>query len=154
MGIAYSSDTVITRCDFYRRCGLPAEIDPSGELITFRTGNIGAITVPSALAAQVRLHLRDRGIDGGPIISHLRSKRWTFVVIPGVPDQWQLEGELFRLNVSVAGAGAEIALPAPTPASAAVRCWVQGPAGRSWPSGATVIEALRSWRSKAAWVIE
>lgn len=52
--------------------------------------------------------------------------------------------ELFRLNVTVARLGAEIALPSPADIHAAFRVWVESPRDTFWPSGMVVVEAIRA----------
>ncbi|AXK84381.1 DNA-directed RNA polymerase subunit beta [Nocardia farcinica] len=139
------SDTPISRCQFYRRvCALPATVRPDTERIVFRAGPVGAVTMPAALGGQVRLHLRRRTLGGGPVISHPRSKRWTFLVQPDLPDDVPLFCELFRLNVLVAAAGAEVALPSPTVRSAGFRLWVDEPTHPFRPSGLAVVAAVRA----------
>ncbi|MBF6519686.1 DNA-directed RNA polymerase subunit beta [Nocardia farcinica] len=139
------NDTPTSRCQFYRRvCALPAVVRPDTDTIVFRAGPVGAITMPAILGSQVRLHLRRRNLGGGPIISHPRSKRWTFLVCPDIPDEVPLFCELFRVNVTVASRGAEIALPAPTIAGAAFRLWVDEPTHPFRPPGMAVVESVRA----------
>ncbi|WP_051165437.1 hypothetical protein [Nocardia testacea] len=59
----------------------------------------------------------DAGIDAGPIISHIRSGRWSFLIRPDLPDDTALFAEMFRLNISIVRTGATIALPPPPTAA-------------------------------------
>ncbi|WP_280224292.1 DNA-directed RNA polymerase subunit beta [Nocardia farcinica] len=138
-------DTSTSRCQFYRRvCALPAVVRPDRGQIVFRAGSVGAITMPAVLGSQVRIHLTGRNHSAGGVISHPRSKRWTFLICPDVPDEVSLFCELFRCNVTLACVGAEIALPAPRAADDAFRVWVDEPTNPFRPSGMTVIESVRA----------
>ncbi|MGQ4617617.1 DNA-directed RNA polymerase subunit beta [Nocardia sp. R7R-8] len=147
------ADTPTTRCKFYRQvCGLAAVLQPeAGGRIIVPTGSVGAITMPAPLGASVKNHMLSRTIRLGPIISHPRSKRWTFLARPDVPDEVKLFAELFRLNVSVSPFGAQIALPSPTFGPISFRTWVQAPYDSFRPSGLMVVESIRACaRPKAA----
>ncbi|MEU1550218.1 DNA-directed RNA polymerase subunit beta [Nocardia sp. NPDC005745] len=134
----------IARVRFYRNvCGLPACIDPSLGRISFWSGSIGAITLPAQLGAQVKNHMQQTGATAGPVVSHPRSKRWTFIIRPDVPDDVPLFAEMFRLNVTLVPPGAEIALPSPVDD---VRVWAHAPRDSFRPSGMAVIEAIRACR--------
>ncbi|MBF6437873.1 DNA-directed RNA polymerase subunit beta [Nocardia cyriacigeorgica] len=142
-------DTPITRCIYYRRvCGLPATIDPP-ELgrITMPADLVWALMMPAGLGQHVKTYLeRRRGADPGvgPIISHLRSNRWTFLIRPDLPDDTPLFAEMFRLNVSVVRIGATIALPSPTDEGAQFRRWIELPRCTFRPSGLAVVDAIRA----------
>ncbi len=142
-------DTPVSRCQFYRRaCGLPAVIDPPGlGRIVVHAGSVWGITMPARLGQAVRAHLHGQGNSVGPIIGHPRSGRWTFLIRPdlGEVDDMRLFAELFRLDVSVARAGAAIALPSPTASAGAIRLWIEPPANAFRPSGLAVVEAIRAW---------
>ncbi|MEU2038274.1 DNA-directed RNA polymerase subunit beta [Nocardia niwae] len=144
-------DTVLSRCRFYREiCGLPARIQPQLRQIFIPSGSVGGITVPAELGAAVKGHMRVHGFRLGPILSHPRSKRWTFLVVPDVStDDIALSGELFRLNASVARLGAQIALPSPADRHG-FRVWVQPPRDSYRPSGMAVIESIRACASPRA----
>jgi hypothetical protein len=139
------ADTPAARCRFYREAfGLPARVQPELGRILFVSGSVGAITMPAQLGAGVRAHLLDRGVRLGPIVSHPRSKRWTFVIVPDIPDSdMGLFAELFRLNVSVARQGAQIALPSPADGDLGFRVWAHAPRGTYRPRGMVVVEAIR-----------
>ncbi len=141
-----SADTPITRCRFYREvCQMPAFVVPGSGRISMRAGRIGAITLPAQLGAVVRQRLHTRRAQPGPVVSHLRSKRWTFLIVPNVPaDDIRLFAELFRLNASVAPFGAEIALPSPADQRTSLRIWVHAPRDSYRPSGMSIIEAIRA----------
>lgn len=140
-----SADTLMSRCRFYREvCGLPARVQPQLRQLFIPSGSVGGITVPAELGAAVKSHMQGRGLQIGPIISHPRSKRWTFLVVPDVPgDDMTLFAELFRLNASVARLGAQIALPSPADRHG-FRVWVQPPRDSYRPSGLAVIESIRA----------
>lgn len=139
-------DTPYTRCIFYRRvCDLPATIDPPeiGRIV-MRADHVWALMMPAHLGQRVRVDLRNRGAACGPVISHLRSNRWSFLVRPDLPDETPLFAELFRIDVSVVRTGGTIALPSPTDWGARFRRWIQPPRCAFRPSGRTVIESIRS----------
>ncbi|WP_454194912.1 DNA-directed RNA polymerase subunit beta [Nocardia sp. Marseille-Q1738] len=140
------ADTPVSRCRFYQRvCGLPARIDPQMGRIFVLSGSVGAITMPAQLGALVKNHL-NRAAPAGPIVSHPRSKRWTFLIRPDVHDEMPLFTELFRLNATLSPIGAQIALPSPVDEAGAVgfRLWAQAPRDSYRPSGLAVIEAIRA----------
>ncbi|WP_040777784.1 hypothetical protein [Nocardia pneumoniae] len=139
-------DTPLTRCRFYREvCGLAAVVQPeAGGRIIVPTGSVGAITMPAPLGARVKNHMLDRKVGLGPIVSHPRSKRWSFLARPDVPDDTKLFAELFRLNVSVSPFGAQIALPSPTSGPISFRTWVHAPRDLFRPSGLAVVDSIRA----------
>lgn len=111
-------DTPRTRCHYYRRvCDLPARIDPP-ELgrIVMTAGHIWALMMPSSLGFAVKNDLQrsrhhDAGTGAGPVIAHIRSSRWSFLIRPDLPDDTALFAEMFHLNVSVVRTGATISSP-------------------------------------------
>lgn len=137
-------DTLTTRCAFYRSCGLAAVVQPGTEMIVVAAGpHVGAVTMPAELGAVTRRLLLGRGLTSGPVISHPRSGRWTFLITPDLPDETPLFAELFRRNVSVVRSGV-IVLPAPTRCSAAFRTWVAQPRVTGTPpSGMALVAAIR-----------
>ncbi|WP_228782753.1 DNA-directed RNA polymerase subunit beta [Nocardia abscessus] len=141
------ADTPTTRCQFYRKtCGLPARVRPDLGQIIVLAGSVGAIIMPAELGGRVKGHLQNRQLQLGPIVSHPRSKRWTFLITPDVPDETRLFAELFRVNVSVSRVGAQIALPSPGARQAGFRVWVRPPRDDFRPSGMAVIESIRACR--------
>lgn len=138
------ADTLTSRCRFYRRtCRLDARIRPELQDIVAVAGDmLGAITMPAELAARVRLHMQQQGIRVGPIISHPRSKRWSFLCRPDIPDDMETFGRLFRAQITVARHGAAIALPSPGRRSAGFRCWSHAPVDAYLPSGVVVLAAV------------
>ncbi len=140
-----AADTLMSRCRFYREvCGLPARVQPQLRQLFIPSGSVGGVTVPAELGAAVKGHMQGCGLPPGPIVSHPRSKRWTFLVVPDVPnDDVVLFGELFRLNASVSRLGAQIALPSPMDRHG-FRVWVQPPRDSYRPSGLAVIESVRA----------
>ncbi|MFI9506302.1 DNA-directed RNA polymerase subunit beta [Nocardia sp. NPDC052566] len=144
------ADTPTSRCAFYRHtCGLPAGIHPEIGRIVVKAGAVGAITMPATLGQRVRDDLLHKRIALGPIISHARSGRWTFLVRPDVRDDVQVFGELFRLNVSIVPIGGEIALPSPDDARTGYRQWVVPPRDNARPSGLDIVAAVRSCAERA-----
>ncbi|WP_433731198.1 DNA-directed RNA polymerase subunit beta [Nocardia sp. CA-129566] len=139
------ADTPTSRCLFYRQiCGLAAGVDPASGRITVRVGSVSAVTMPADLGQIIKAHMRIRQYALGPIISHPRSQRWTFIVRPDLPDDVPLFSELFRLNVTVARFGAQIALPSPTDRHAGLRIWIEPPRDTLRPSGVAVVDAIRA----------
>ncbi|MER7451893.1 DNA-directed RNA polymerase subunit beta [Nocardia beijingensis] len=138
------ADTPTARCAYYRHtCDLPAGVHPEIGRIVLRAGFVGAITMPAALGQKVRDDLVHRRIAVGPIISHVRSKRWTFLTRPDLPDDVRLFAELFRLNVSIVPSGGEIALPSPAAADADYRHWIVPPENGFRPAGSSIVDAVR-----------
>ncbi|MGV9542469.1 DNA-directed RNA polymerase subunit beta [Nocardia beijingensis] len=146
------ADTPVTRCRFYREtCGLPARVQPEIGSIIVPAGSVGAITMPHQLGAAVKRRMHGLGLRLGPIVSHPRSKRWTYLIVPDVPDEIRLFAELFRLNASVSRCGAQIALPSPGARQAGFRVWVVPPRDAFRPSGMTVIESIRACQPQRGW---
>ncbi|MBF6463753.1 DNA-directed RNA polymerase subunit beta [Nocardia beijingensis] len=138
-----AADTPVSRCLFYRRCGLAAAVQPELGRIVVPAGRVGAITMPARLGQEVKALMQVRRCALGPIISHPRSGRWTYLVRPDLPDEVGLFAELFRSNVSVARYGAQIALPSPADRSPSFRVWVEPPRDTFRPSGSVVVAAIR-----------
>ncbi|WP_232236262.1 DNA-directed RNA polymerase subunit beta [Nocardia sp. BMG51109] len=101
------------------------------------------LTMPSVLGQRVKTDLRGRDVEIGPIVSHPRSKRWTYLIRPDLPDEVRLFAELFRLNVSVVRTGGEIALPSPADHQYGFRTWVERPTDSYRPSGLIVVDSIR-----------
>lgn len=139
------ADTPTSRCLFYRQmCGLAAGVDPAIGRITVRAGSVSAVAMPADLGQMVKMHMQSRQCALGPIISHPRSRRWTFIVRPDLPDEVPLFSELFRLNVTVARFGAQIALPSPADRHVGLRVWIEPPRDTFRPSGIAVVDAIRA----------
>ncbi|MEV0046181.1 DNA-directed RNA polymerase subunit beta [Nocardia rhamnosiphila] len=141
---AHCGDTVTTRCAFYRSCGLAAVVQPETERIVVAAGpHLGAVTMPVELGAAARRSLLGRGVLSGPVISHPRSGRWTFLIAPDILDETPLFAGMFRLNVSVVRSGT-IVLPSPSRRSEAFRTWVTQPrVTGTQPSGMALVAAIR-----------
>ncbi|WP_330229862.1 DNA-directed RNA polymerase subunit beta [Nocardia sp. NBC_00508] len=137
------ADTPVSRCRFYRQCGLAAGVEPEHGRIVVRADRVGAITMPARLGQEVKALMQVRRSGLGPIISHPRSRRWTYLVRPDLPDEVRLFAELFRLDVSIARGGAQIALPSPADRPPCFRVWVEPPRDTFRPSGAIVVAAIR-----------
>ncbi|MFE3443921.1 DNA-directed RNA polymerase subunit beta [Nocardia sp. NPDC059180] len=152
-------DTPHTRCLYYRRvCDLPAWIDPPeiGRIV-MRAEVVWALMMPSALGLAVNNDLRrcrdhDAGSGAGPIMSHVRSGRWTFLVRPDLPDETALFAEMFRLDVSVVRTGATIALPSPSDRGERFRRWIQPPRCPFRPSGLSVVDSIRACAARGGWL--
>ena len=139
-------DTPLSRCDYYRQvCDLPAMVDPptTGRIIVY-PGVTGAVIMPAVLGVNVKGLMENRGERLGPIVSHPRSRRWTFLIEPDLPEEMSLFAEMFRLNVSVLRGGATIALPSPMnhPGNN-FRVWTDKPTTSYRPSGVVVVDAIR-----------
>ncbi|MFI9403615.1 DNA-directed RNA polymerase subunit beta [Nocardia sp. NPDC052316] len=144
-------DTPFSRCAYYRRtCGLPAGIQPEAGRIVVKVGLVGAITMPARLGQRVRDDMLFRGCPVGPIMAHIRSRRWTFLCRPDVPDDTRLFTELFRLDVAIVPFGGEIALPSPTDSHTPSRAWVVLPRDTFRPSCAVIIDYLRACTKRPA----
>ncbi|MEU7633378.1 DNA-directed RNA polymerase subunit beta [Nocardia sp. NPDC049220] len=100
--------------------------------------------MPAHLGQAVKIEMQNQETDLGPILSHPRSVRWTYLIRPDLPDEDSLFAELFRLNVSVVREGGTIALPSPTDQRVEFRRWVDPPRCMYRPSGAVVLNAIRA----------
>lgn len=146
-----AADTPVSRCEFYRRiCGIPATVQPETGRITFHAGSVVAITMPGHLGQAVRRRMGARSQELGPIVSHPRSRRWSFLARHDIPDEAGLFAELFRLDVSITPVGAEIALPSPGETHPGLRVWVRPPNDTFRPSAAVVVETLRACSGRRA----
>ena len=135
----------MSRCQYYRQiCEIPAIIDPPqlGRIIvTARV--VWALMMPSHLGQLVKVDLQRRQQASGPVMSHPRSARWSFLVRPDLPNEDSLFAEMFRLNVSIVRAGAAIALPSPADQCAHFRRWIEVPRCAFRPSGLAVIDSIQ-----------
>ncbi|WP_280233844.1 hypothetical protein [Nocardia cyriacigeorgica] len=96
----------------------------------------------ATLGQAVRDELQRRQLSLGPIVSHPRSRTWTFLVKADIPDSPALFGQLFRAHISVHRTGCRIGLPSPADPPLALRYWVEPPRDPFRPSGAVVISVL------------
>jgi hypothetical protein len=143
MNHAAFADTPASRCAFYRRtCGLPAGIHPEIGRIVVKAGVVGGITMPDRLGQCVRDDMLFHGRPLGPVIAHIRSRRWTFLCRPDLPDDMRLFAALFRLDVSIVPFGGEIALPSPADANGVFRRWVVAPRDTFRPSATVIVNCL------------
>ncbi len=138
------ADTPTSRCEFYRRtCDLDAYVQPELQaIIVLASSHLGAITMPAELAARVRIHMQQHRIRVGPIVSHPRSSRWTFLTVPDIPDDKAVYARLFRIQVAVARAHSQITLPSPVRRHREFRIWSQAPSDAYRPSGMAVLAAV------------
>ncbi|MGK8510617.1 DNA-directed RNA polymerase subunit beta [Nocardia asiatica] len=138
-------DTPVSRCQYYRQvCGLPAIVDPPqlGRIVV-RAEIVWALMMPAHLGQLVKGDLQRRGHGIGPIMSHPRSRRWSYLVRPDLPNDDSLFAEMFRLDVSVVRAGGEIALPSPADKCARFRQWIEPPRGAYRASGQLIVASIR-----------
>ncbi|MBO0855083.1 MAG: DNA-directed RNA polymerase subunit beta [Nocardia sp.] len=135
-------DTPRSRAEFYREvCGLDARVHPGNHRIHIVAGPVAAITVPVELGQRIKPRLREKFGCDGPIIDHPGSRRWTFLANPdgfGLYDP-VLHAELFLHGVSVAPAGSEVVLPAPSDAFLRYRMWNTLPRSPFRPWAGTVV---------------
>lgn len=137
------SETLQSRCEYYRACGLTAIVRPDvRQIVVLANSHLGAVILPSQLAPQVRKKLGESGISLGPTVSHPRSGRWTVLVLPDIDDDTETHAELFRYYVSVVRSGSEIALPTPSGERAVDRYWISPPKD-ALPSGSAVVHAIK-----------
>ncbi|NKY27475.1 hypothetical protein NG2371_00444 [Nocardia gamkensis] len=150
MGHIAFGDTPLSRCHYYRNvCDLPATVDPPhvGRIVA-RCGSVWAITMPAVLGQAVKVWMQNQGYKLGPILSHPRSKRWTFIIRPDLPDEIPLFAEMFRLDVSIAREGGTIGLPSPADVGTKFRAWIVRPDSHVRPSGHVIVEAIRAVRAE------
>lgn len=137
------ADTLESRCAHYRRCGMPAWIQPEpGRIMLVADRTITSVTMRAELGVRIRHRLRHTGVRVGPIALHARSKRWSFLVHPDLPADTATYAALFRLSISLARPGAHIALPAPTHRH--IRSWIQAPTDGYRPHTGVVLDAIRA----------
>lgn len=141
------ADTPRTRCAFYRIiCGLDARVQSDFERIVVTVGgDLGAVSAPTELAARTKVQLLRGGVRIGPIVSHLRSSQWTFLVCPHTTIDKALHATLFRERVSVCAAGSQVALPAPVRRHLGFRCWAVAPTDTYRPASTVVVAAVAEW---------
>lgn len=132
--------------DYYRKHrGLPVSIDPCSGQLVVKTGAIAAITMPDTLGERVSTSLSAVGTEAGPIILHIRSRRWTFLLEPDIAfEDYALYAEIYCRSVTVAPIGASVALPSPDDPGDRYRRWKQLPLGSFRPSAALVLEHVRN----------
>ncbi|MFI9632620.1 DNA-directed RNA polymerase subunit beta [Nocardia sp. NPDC051929] len=102
-----------------------------------------AVIMPATLGQDVKVWMQRHHHALGPIMSHPRSKRWTYLTQPDLPDDITLFAEMFRLNVSLVCAGGTVALPSPADQGTTFRSWVVRPASAFRPAGSVVVAAIR-----------
>ncbi len=145
-------DTPMSVCDFYRKvCDLPAEVHPPHlGRITLRAGRVCGLMMPAFIGSEVKawMHRHDHRV--GPILTHPRYQRWTFLTRPDLPTDVRLYAELSRLNVSILRAGGSISLPGPGQRPGLFRAWVQPPRDPYRPPARVVVEALRGCAAQHA----
>ncbi|WP_245659965.1 hypothetical protein [Nocardia gamkensis] len=104
--------------------------------------------MPAVLGQAVKVWMQNQGYKLGPILSHPRSKRWTFIIRPDLPDEIPLFAEMFRLDVSIAREGGTIGLPSPADVGTKFRAWIVRPDSHVRPSGHVIVEAIRAVRAE------
>lgn len=143
-------DTPLSRCHYYRKvCDIPARVDPPhvGRIVA-PCGSVWAMTMPAVLGQNVKTWMQQHGYKLGPILSHPRSKRWTFLIRPDLPDEIPLFAEMFRLDVSIMRTGGTIGLPSPADRGTTFRAWIVRPDSHVRPSGHLIVEAIRAIRAE------
>ncbi|MGK8521109.1 DNA-directed RNA polymerase subunit beta [Nocardia asteroides] len=99
--------------------------------------------MPATLGQDVKVWMQNKGYALGPILSHPRSKRWTFIITPDLPDEVPLFAEMFRLNVSIVRDGGTIGLPSPADRGITFRAWIVRPRNNVRPPGRLLVHAIR-----------
>ena len=146
------------RCRRYRKDhGLYAVVEPALGRIMLEVGAVGAVVMPAGLGHRVRAHLAADGqIAAGPIITHPRSDRWTFLT--GPTDNSYLDmvlfADLFRVCASVALPGSQIVLPSPADELSGYRDWIAPPLGDYRPHLPDVIAATRACATPRGTAVE
>ncbi|MFE7745007.1 DNA-directed RNA polymerase subunit beta [Nocardia sp. NPDC057455] len=138
-------DTPLSVCHFYRTvCDLPAEVDPphTGRIV-IRTGVVCGFMMPAFIGSEVKAQMQCHEQETGPILTHPRSQRWTFLAHADLPDAIGLFAEMSRLQVSIIRSGGMIALPGPGRRPGLFRAWVQPPRDSFRPSARAVVAAIR-----------
>ena len=137
-----SADTVRSRCEYYRSVyHLPAVADSTSGVIGFATGMVWAVEMASELAQSVKIDMDRRRVGGGPIISHPRSARWTFLVRSDIPVPTRGDDSLARNGIRVLSGGEQVELPSPAECGVFYRAWINAPSSPYRPSGAAVLES-------------
>ncbi|WP_280352410.1 DNA-directed RNA polymerase subunit beta [Nocardia abscessus] len=108
-----------------------------------RTGVVCGLMMPAFIGSEVKARMASLGHEVGPILTHPRSQRWTFLTRADFPDGIGLFAEMSRLQVSIIRGGGLIALPGPGRRPGLFRAWVRPPCDSFRPSGRVVIEAIR-----------
>ncbi|WP_327109981.1 DNA-directed RNA polymerase subunit beta [Nocardia sp. NBC_01730] len=141
------ADTPRSRCAFYRKvCQLPTVVDPDSGQITMRAGLVWGVMMPVELGQVVKVDMERRQLGGGPIVSHPRSRTWTFLTRSDIVQKLRenIDAELFRHRVTLIGTGGRIGLPSPTDRGVAYRAWITAAYSPFRPSGAAVVESIRA----------
>ncbi|WP_162958499.1 DNA-directed RNA polymerase subunit beta [Nocardia yunnanensis] len=119
-------------------------LKPGGHLVLKADTAVVGFTMPVELGSLVKAEMSAREIPWGPIVAHVRARRWTFLLESDI--RWDtgvsLDAEMMRSNVTVVRTGGEIALPSPAPSSIQ-RGWVVEPHDSHLPSAASVLEVTR-----------
>ncbi|WP_174554875.1 hypothetical protein [Nocardia amikacinitolerans] len=140
-----AGDTAHSRCEYYRAvCNLPAVVDEETGRIGFTTGMVWAIRMPADLGLRVKGGMERRQCGGGSIISHPRSRTWTFLVRSDIPVDLPGEALLWRNHVHVIRGGGHIALPGPSDHGLRYRTWITLAHSGFRPSGLAVIDTVHA----------
>ncbi|MGW4366187.1 hypothetical protein ACWEKT_11120 [Nocardia takedensis] len=115
--------------------------DSTSGVIGFATGMVWAVEMPSELAQSVKIDMDRRRVGGGPIISHPRSARWTFLVRSDIAAPEATDESLSRRGIQVLAGGEQVGLPSPAECGVFYRAWVNAPTSPYRPSGAAVLES-------------
>jgi hypothetical protein len=98
--------------------------------------------MPSYVGQAVLKRMDTQALAVGPVISHPRSKRWTFLARPNVADYREVFAGLYRLDSTLAPTGAQVALPSPAEQASALRVWVRPPTSTYLPLATVVVDCL------------
>ncbi|WP_147403896.1 hypothetical protein [Nocardia panacis] len=130
-------------CEFYREtCRFDVAVRPEVGLIYVTAGaRIGSVRMPAELGALVEARLGDAGVRLGPVIG-LRERQWVLLVEPDIPDRIDIYAGMFRHAVSIARAGAQIALPTFGTGRTRLRTWLRQPRDAYLPAGTAVLAAV------------
>ncbi|MGQ4617900.1 hypothetical protein [Nocardia sp. R7R-8] len=97
-----AGQTPLSVCHFYRQvCDLPAEVHPPHlGRITLRAGRVCGVMMPAFIGSEVKAWMDRTGQQAGPVMTHPRSQRWTFLTSPDLPEDIRLFAEMSRVGVS------------------------------------------------------
>jgi hypothetical protein len=135
-------DAAASRVRFYRAvCGLPCSLADESGRILLRAEDIGAITLPAALGAQLHGQLIADGISG-PVIAY-DSGRWSLLTRPHrLGGDLVLAARLNAVNAHIVPSGANVLLPSPQDEAAGRLHWIVPPREMFRPAMETVLGAL------------
>lgn len=142
-----SCDTVLSRCEYYRRAlHLPAMLSSCGNRIVVRSDLVSGLVIPLWLAGPTCEYLAERDVLG-PVVGHIQAGRATILTCGSEGSEFAEDAGLLRLNVT--GAVKSIVLPTPADEQSGYRRWIVQPHSTFLPSMhtavAAVLEAATGW---------